>query len=350
MTASEHSLFDRIEWRDPISGAVLEPIVLSRTPAGVPITGALRVAGTSTGYPIVDCVARLTPELAIRHRRWLEMAGLEPAGLKVAALQPQDSVDSFGFQWSWNANPRTDADLRDRVATKFGTEPRTFDGKLVVDAGAGAGDQSRYILDQGGAVLSVDLSSAIDVVSRKLRLNGNWFGVQGDVAKLPVADQQFDIVYCEGVIQHTADSFATVEELKRVLKVGGRMHAAHYIRSAPTSLMHGARRRLTTGYYGFLRRRFNAMKPHTLLLICGILAALNYVPIVGWMLRRAGIVLHSELMPGLLTTWTNTYDLWGSHEFQRFITHEEFLQYFERAGGMRVVFDSTGVIAATREA
>ena len=42
-------LFDRIAWRDPVTAAALDPIVLARTPAGVPMCGALRVRDTSTG-------------------------------------------------------------------------------------------------------------------------------------------------------------------------------------------------------------------------------------------------------------------------------------------------------------
>ena len=64
---SKRALFDRLCWRDPINGGVLEPIVTARTPAGVPICGALRRQGMSYAYPIVDCIARLTPDLAYRY-------------------------------------------------------------------------------------------------------------------------------------------------------------------------------------------------------------------------------------------------------------------------------------------
>jgi hypothetical protein len=57
------TLFDRIAWRDPVTGRRLEPRVTARTPAGGPICGARVVSGTSVGFPIVDGVARLTPEL-----------------------------------------------------------------------------------------------------------------------------------------------------------------------------------------------------------------------------------------------------------------------------------------------
>jgi len=352
MTDAPRSLFDRISWRDPVSGVPLEPIILARTPAGVPVCGALRVAGTKTGYPIVDSVARLTPELAAVHRVWLELTDLlpveHPEGTE--GRQAQATVESFGFQWSWNANPRTEQDLRHRVAEKFGAHPDDFAGHTVLDAGAGAGDQSRYMLEHGASVLSVDLSGAIDVVSRKLRMHQNWFGVQGDIAHLPVADEQFDIVYCEGVIQHTADSFATVAELKRVLKVGGRINATHYVHLPPRTFTERVRRTFSLKLYGFFRRRFASMDPYKLLSITGVLAALNNVPLMGAILRRLSLSLVNPLMPEFRSTWTNTYDFWGSHEHQRFVTPDEFWAYFDRAGGMQPLRRNHGVIVATRVA
>lgn len=138
-------LFDRVALIDPITRRALEPIVAARTPAGVPISGALRVEGTDTGYPIVDCVARLTPELAHRHAQWLEPFGLRPPPLESGAFQAEETVDSFGFQWNWNANMRSETDLQWRVASRFGVDGALFDGKLVLDAGSGAGDQTAWM-------------------------------------------------------------------------------------------------------------------------------------------------------------------------------------------------------------
>ena len=114
------TLFDRVKWRDPTTGQSLEPIVSDRTPAGVPISGALRLPGTSYAYPIVDCIARMTTELAHRYGEWLAKLGFEPPPLEHSEeYQPETTVDSFGWQWTWNSTPRTDEDLKMRVADKF---------------------------------------------------------------------------------------------------------------------------------------------------------------------------------------------------------------------------------------
>jgi ubiquinone/menaquinone biosynthesis C-methylase UbiE len=344
------SLFDRIRWRDPLSGRALEPIVFARTPSGVPVCGALRIEGTDSGYPIVDCVARVTPELAERHRSWLEMAGLRPPQPPddAAGLQPEATVESFGWQWTWNSDMRSDADLKMRVADRFGVAPESFAGQLTLDAGAGAGDQTRYIARQGGDVVSVDLSSAIEVVSSKMRMEGTWFGVQGDVTALPFASDQFDVVYCEGVIQHTRDSVATVRELCRTAKPGGRVFASHYTRRVARSALHRLVRKVRLGYYEFLRSRLSRMERFKLLFVCGVLAALAYVPLLGRFVRWSATALWYELMPDFKTTWTNTYDYYGAHAFQRIIPPDEFAGYFDRAGGMEIRRPEPGVVVATK--
>jgi ubiquinone/menaquinone biosynthesis C-methylase UbiE len=348
---SDTPLFDRLAFRDPVSHAALEPLVSARTPAGVPVCGALRVAGTTAGYPIVDCVARLTPELARKHASWLIPFGLSPAGGETAsvdAFQSETSVDSFGWQWTWNSAMRSEADLRMRVAERFGLRPDAFNGLRVLDAGAGAGDQSRYLSDQGASVVSVDLSSAIDVVASKLRMRAGWTGVQADITALPFDDAQFDVVYCEGVIQHTRDSPGAVRELVRVAGPGGRVLATHYVRIPPATALHRLRRRATSGYYEFLRNRLGALDRYALLLATGTLAALAHVPLLGRLVTRSGTAIRYDLMPDFKTTWTNTFDYWGQHTFQRFAAPEEFVRYFDATGDVAVESPGPGVIVAVK--
>lgn len=350
MSVNENSLFDRLHWRDPISGALLEPIVAARTPAGVPICGAMRIQGTDCGYPIVDCVVRLTPELAERYRDWLRIYSLEPPATNRVSnkFQQIDTVDSFGWQWTWNSMMRSEDDLRMRVLEKFNFKRPMFSNRLVLDAGAGAGDQSKFMISLGAAVVSVDLSSAIDIVARKLRGTSKWVGIQADVMSLPFAQEQFDIVYCEGVIQHTRNSLETVRELCRVLKTDGHILAAHYVRQPVGTKLGKIKRRITTGYYGFLRNKLSRMERFKLLFVTGLFAALNYVPLVGFLLRRTGTVLHYDLMPDFKTTWTNTFDYYGKHAYQRIIAPEEFYSYFLDAGGMELLYKRTGNVVAKK--
>jgi len=336
-------LFDDIVWREPMSGRPLEPIVAARTPAGVPISGALRVSGTDTGYPIVDSVARLTVDLAHRYRHWLEPFDLAPpdVGSLAGEFQSEDTVESFGFQWTWNSEMRTELDLLWRVATRFQLAPRDFAGKVVLDAGAGAGDQSRWLLDHGACVVSIDLSSAIDVVARKLRDRPGWVGVQGDLMALPFAPAQMEMVYCEGVLPFTGDAAAAVRELCRVTTDGGLILATHY--ATPGAALKG---RLRHAVVAHLRSHLSRMDRYELLWATGSLAALAYVPGLRTAVRKSGIATYGDAMPDFKTTWTNTFDTYGDHTYQRYISESEFWGYFEAAGaGRRIYSDGTVVVA-----
>jgi SAM-dependent methyltransferase len=342
---SAKPLFDQLDWRDPLSRVPLVPVVAARAPSGVPIWGALKRVDTSIGYPIVDAVARMTPELAVRYAEWLAPLGLSPpsvSDLDHGPFQLVSTVDSFGFQWAWIGDMRTEADLQWRVASRFGVSSDHFSGRTVLDAGAGAGDQSVWLNRRGAAVVSIDLSTAIDVVATKLRMSPTWVGIQGDLTAIPVAAAQFDTVYCEGVIQHTRDSALAVKELCRVIRPGGEILATHY--EAPTSLAGRAK----LAYLTKIRRRLNRMEPHNLLLLTGNLAALAHIPVLGTLIVRSGLAIRYNLMPEFKITWTNTFDYFGSHAYQRHMTPTDFWACFEAAGNLEPVRVEGTVVRARR--
>jgi ubiquinone/menaquinone biosynthesis C-methylase UbiE len=318
-------LFDQLPWFDPWSKRTLLPTVAARDFSGRPLSGALVIEGTNLGYPIVHGVPRLTPELAHQYAHWLEMFDLVPPPLPEKTevnFQDQQSIASFGFQWNWDDEPRTEADLRWRVAERHGLTGKEFQGLDILDAGAGAGDQSRWLLQHGArSVVSVDLSGAIDVAHRKLEKYVNWLGVQGDITALPFSEPCFNYVYCEGVIQHTRDSKLTVAELLRVLAAGGRGVATHYV--LPKSF----RSKVQFKIRNTLRKRFSQLEPERLLLLSGVLALATYVPIFGYFFGRTFAVINPR-MPFLKATWSCTYDSYGSHAFQRHIHPDEFRSYF----------------------
>lgn len=337
-------LFDRLQWLDPIDGAPLEAIVFARNPSGVPLAGVLRRPGTNVGYPIVDSVVRLTPDLAHRYRDWLEAVGLSPPPLEPSDdFQAEATVDSFGFQWTWNSQMRSDDDLRWRVASRFNESPDAFADRTVLDAGAGAGDQSRWLLGHGASVVSVDLSAAINVVCQKLRCNAQWVGVQADITRLPFAADQFDCVYCEGVVQHTRDSARSVAELVRVTRVGGSILATHYGKSE-----HGLGR-IKSGLMGWLRNRLSRWDRYKLLLLTGLIAALSYIPLLGWCLRKAGLAIYYSTMPDFKTTWTNTFDNYGNHSYQRYISPAVFWGYFAATNCCALLFREQTILKVRKE-
>lgn len=324
-----------VHWRDPISGRRMTPVVMSRNPAGRALYGALVVQGTKRGYPIIGGIVMATAELAWTHRDWLRMQGLEPPSADTSEFQETKTVDSFGFQWNWASTPRTEDDLIWRVAQRYKLEREFYSGKVVLDAGAGAGDQSRWLLDAGAKiVVSVDLSDAINVAAAKLGGRTNWVAVRGDITRLPFEDDYFEFVYCEGVIQHTRDSLTTVKELCRVLRRGGHVSATHY--SSEGSEAGGVRglvrRAIDRTVLRNRRERLSKWNRDKLFLYTGVLAWLGMTPGLGYVLRRLNVVVWNPRMPTFKATWVCTYDTFGDHAYQRLVSRDEFLGYFKDCG------------------
>jgi S-adenosylmethionine decarboxylase len=81
----------------------------------------------------------------------------------------------------------------------------------------------QWAADQGARVYGIDLSEPI------VRQARHEFGrrplrpVVSDVRRLPFGDASFDAIYSMGTIEHFAETEATVSELARILKPGGRL-------------------------------------------------------------------------------------------------------------------------------
>ncbi|HEX3244550.1 MAG TPA: class I SAM-dependent methyltransferase, partial [Chloroflexota bacterium] len=77
----------------------------------------------------------------------------------------------------------------------------------------------------GAEVVGVDLGFKGATLARKrIELEGASADVLvSDAEHLPFSDDSFDLVYSWGVIHHSPDTSATVREIHRVLKPGGRI-------------------------------------------------------------------------------------------------------------------------------
>lgn len=93
-------------------------------------------------------------------------------------------------------------------------------GALLLDAGCGTGEFSAAALARGARVVSVDIGPRL---LTRTRDKGIRQVVAADVAMLPFATGTFDIVLSSECIEHTPSPRASVMELSRVLKPGGRL-------------------------------------------------------------------------------------------------------------------------------
>jgi len=139
----------------------------------------------------------------------------------------------FGDQWkqykktqldSYTGSPISES----RLNRCMGDLQNNLKGKLVLEAGCGAGRFTEVLLKQGATLVSSDLSSAVEVNIENFPLSENHLVIQADINDMPYADETFDVVICLGVIQHTPDTEKTIEDLYKLVKRGGTLVIDHY--------------------------------------------------------------------------------------------------------------------------
>jgi SAM-dependent methyltransferase len=96
-----------------------------------------------------------------------------------------------------------------------------FAGKSVLDAGCGPGHHINLVAPRARRVVGVDLNTAA-IARRNTRGQSNVTIVEDDVASMKLGEE-FDIVYCIGVVHHTDDPAATVRNLADHVRPGGHL-------------------------------------------------------------------------------------------------------------------------------
>jgi len=280
-------------------------------------------------YLIAEGVARITENEEF-YNSWINSKNLN-----INEFQAEESVSFFDFEWNLFPFVNNEKELQFRGFDRYQIKAEDIKGKLLLDAGCGAGTSSEYFLKKGANVVSVDLSNAINVAAKKLYSYKNWNGFKADITKLPFPDNYFDYVHCEGVIQHTHNSFETVKELVRVTKVGGHIAAWHYTKPKKQSFLNK--------YFSNLRekrrRKFRSWDKHVFIAYTAFLTLLGYIPVIGGLLNRAKFISKKSLNKSFQANWAMTMDALGWHEYQRFVTKDEFKEYFSECGNFKTVYE-----------
>jgi SAM-dependent methyltransferase len=144
-------------------------------------------------------------------------------------------ASSFGLQWNTFRKTQLDSYTgasisRDRLTRMMGGR-LDVGGRKVLEAGCGAGRFTELFLREGAAVFAADISSAVEANyenCRHLVDGANYFVCQADIRALPLYPEQFEIVFCAGVIQHTPDPEETINALCRYVAPGGMLVIDHY--------------------------------------------------------------------------------------------------------------------------
>lgn len=98
-------------------------------------------------------------------------------------------------------------------------------GKKVLDMGCGSGRFTNAMAKFGAkSAIGIDLGDDGISVGRDFAKKNKIRNVKfqkGSVLKLPYKNETFDFIFCKGVLHHTGNLYKGMNELKRVLKLGG---------------------------------------------------------------------------------------------------------------------------------
>jgi len=101
---------------------------------------------------------------------------------------------------------------------------RLAPGDRVLDLGCGEG-RHLHALAATPALVAVGLDADAASLAgwESLGVEGAFSALRGDAARLPFRDGAFDAVICSEVLEHLADWRAALDEIRRVVRPGGRV-------------------------------------------------------------------------------------------------------------------------------
>lgn len=106
----------------------------------------------------------------------------------------------------------------------------SFRGKSVLELGCGAGYDAFEFCRNGADYIGIDITPQNLLLTKKhLSYSGyNPTVIRGDVENLPLKKENFDVVFSNGVLQHTPDTEGSFLEASRVLKTRGEFWVIVY--------------------------------------------------------------------------------------------------------------------------
>ena len=240
----------------------------------------------------------------------------------------QATVTSFGDEWDYfNFDEFKQNWLQHTVRNTFHSVD-AFKDKVVVDAGAGSGMQSRWMAEYGARhVISLELSHAVDgVMKRNLEGLENVDIVQCSIDQPPIRADSIDgIVICHNVIQHTPSVESTARALWRLVAQGGEFVFNCYM-LRKDKLLWMIRYRI----YRQLRRFLSRQSFGFVHAYARTMAVLRFVPLIGWVLEKSLLMIRGDVPKGprylrrcYKSAVLNTFDWYGSHSYQHHKTEEE---------------------------
>ncbi|MDF2152499.1 malonyl-ACP O-methyltransferase BioC [Vibrio sp. CAU 1672] len=149
---------------------------------------------------------------------------MSSAELQISTAGYQDKAaiaSSFGkAAQSYDQHAAFQRDVGERLLARL---PQDLSGNTILDLGCGTGYCSAALRARGAQVVCGDISQAmLDKAQERCGTTGMLYRI-ADAEKLPFADNSFDYVFSNLALQWCADLSVALNEMRRVVKPGGRV-------------------------------------------------------------------------------------------------------------------------------
>ena len=178
--------------------------------------------------------------------------------MDVRSIQASFSSEWSAFKhgedrpWGQSIDHRREIALRE-----LDCDPNWLDGRLVLDAGCGAGKLSWILADWGAEVVAADVSGSVDEAQHAAhgRDHGRIKFLQADLNHPPLKPGSFDLVFSGGVLHHNRDTREALDAIAPLVAPGGSIYVWLY-QTIPgvANKVRGAARRVITPLPSSLQR------------------------------------------------------------------------------------------------
>lgn len=222
-------------------------------------------------------------------------------------IQTQQSVESFGWQWTQQQVIDSTRTFHRRLFKDCGIWTDHFDGKVVADFCSGGGRHIWALRQLAKPKKLISIELAQEAVNYQCQLFASVDDIEIILGDAATAEFQADFIYLIGAIQHTANPAGVFGRMVSNLNDRGELVVSFYMVTPTAMLLEPIR---------WVTKRL----PKKILWWLSPLLALLFI------VRKAGREM------GLVNARHIAYDWFGSHEYQRYFREAEILEMFRSNG------------------
>ena len=255
-------------------------------------------------------------------------------------------VEAFGDEWLKFQN-YTDDTIDIFVKEYFDILDKKMVNKnsYAIDIGCGTGRWTKYLSTRAGFIEAIDPSDAVFAADNLLGDIENVRLSKAAVETIPFDDETFDFAMSVGVLHHIPDTQKAMIDCVKKVKKGGYFYCYLYYNLDNR----GVAFKLLFTISDFIRKIVSSLSPKLKRVVCDILAAIIYLPIVllvrffyflGFKKLANKLPLSPYRNKNFFVLRNDALDRFGTKLEQRF-SKDEVIEMMKRSGLDNIIVGNT---------